>query len=580
LILRYFTWKEWAYTAVCAIFVIIQVYLDLRIPEYMTTITNALMNGEPSSVITGYGKDMLICAFVSLIVSLTGSVMATLAATSLCRLLRKRLFDKVGEFTPEDVDRFSVDSLITRSTNDVSQIQQFITRAMQTVILVPIISVWALMKMSDAEWEWTAVTAVGVVIMIISMGSIIWYTRPKFKRIPKLTDRINHYSLEHLTGVRVVRAYNAERFQEEKFGEASDAMLDNAISIWKANSLMPALSSGINNFLTLAIYWTGIMLISVTSDYDHQTLLFSNMIVFSSYALQILGAFMRLTLMIQFSARAMASSGRVQELLSYEPVIKDGSYTGEGTEPGTIEFEHVDFSYPGTDYEALHDITFKVNRGERVAIIGSTGSGKSTLVSLILRFHKSSSGTVKVNGIDVSEYKRTELNSQISYVPQVNTIFTGTVEYNVNYGSTSSERDYDDVRMAEHIAQATEFIDDLEGKESYEITEEGHNLSGGQRQRLSIARAICKDAPIWILDDPFSALDFMTDSNLRASMEEHRGGPTKILVAQRVGTIMDSDRIIVLDEGRIIGMGKHEELMESCPIYREIAISQMTEGTY
>ena len=579
MILKYFTWKEWAYTAVCGFFVIVQVYLDLRIPEYMTVITDAIMNHSPVDVVYGYGADMVICALVSMVVSFLATIMSVLAATSLCRSLRQRLFDKVGEFTPQDVENFSVDSLITRSTNDVTQVQQFIVRAMQTVIRVPIISVWALVKISGSEWEWTAVTAAGVIIMVVLMGSIIWYTRPRFKRVPKLTDSINHFSLEHLTGIRVVRAYNAESFQEKNFKEASDALKDNSINIWKKAGLLPGISGGINNLLTVAIYWLGIVLIS-GSEPSHQTVLFSDMIVFSSYAGQILNAFMRLAMLIQYSARAMESSRRIQELINYAPCIEDGSYLGDGTDPGTVEFDHVCFEYPGTGAEVLHDISFRIERGQTVAIMGATGSGKSTLMNLILRFYRATEGKVTVSGVDVNEYDRRNLYRQVSYVPQVNTIFTGTVEHNVNYGSTSAERDMDDIRMAESIAQASEFVDELEGRESFHITEEGRNLSGGQRQRISIARAVCKDAPIWILDDPFSALDFLTDKKLRSSIEIERKDPTKILVAQRVGTVMNSDLIIVLDEGRIVGKGKHDELMRDCQIYREMAISQMTEGTY
>ncbi len=577
MIIRYFTWKEWGFTALCVVFVIFQAYLDLRIPEYMTVITDAIMDNENPSVITGYGAEMMLCSILSITASLLGTMMAVRAATSLCYLLREKLFDKVSEFTPGDVDRFSVDSLITRSTNDVSQIQQFLTRSMQTLILVPVITAWALMKISGSEWEWTAVTAAGVVITVLSIALVVWKTRPGYKRIPVLTDRINHHALEHLTGLRVVRAYNAERFQERKFEESSDDMMDNSLRIWRVSSITPTLSSGISNFLMLAIYWLGILLLSGTADHDHQVLLFSDMIVFSAYAIQILNAFMKLGMMIQFSSRAFASIGRVNELLGYGPAIPDGTYEGIGDENGTVEFQNVSFTYPGTDVEVLHDVSFKIDRGETVAIMGATGAGKSTLVNLIMRFYKCTEGRVLVNGVDVLEYDRKALNSQISFVPQTNTIFTGTIEFNINYGSTAPERDMDDIHMAESIAQASEFIDNLEGNESFELTEEGRNLSGGQRQRISIARAICKDAPIWILDDPFSALDFITDSRLRSAIREYRDAPTKVFVAQRVGTVMDSDKIIVLDEGRIVGIGSHEELMKSCELYREVAESQLSE---
>ena len=578
-IVRYFTWKEWGFTALCVVFVIFQAYLDLRIPEYMTVITDAIMENESPSVITGYGAEMMLCSFLSIAASLLGTMMAVRAATSLCYLLREKLFDKVSEFTPGDVDRFSVDSLITRSTNDVSQIQQFLTRSMQTLILVPVITAWALMKISGSEWEWTAVTAAGVVITVLSIALVVWKTRPGYKRIPVLTDRINHHALEHLTGLRVVRAYNAERFQERKFEESSDDMMDNSLRIWRVSSITPTLSSSISNFLMLAIYWLGILLLSGTTDHDHQVLLFSDMIVFSAYAVQILNAFMKLGMMIQFSSRAFASIGRVNELLDYDPAIPDGTYDGKGDESGTVEFQNVSFTYPGTDVEVLHDVSFKIERGETVAIMGATGAGKSTLVNLIMRLYKCTEGRVLVNGVDVLEYDRKALNSQISFVPQTNTIFTGTIEFNINYGSTAPERDMDDIHMAESIAQASEFIDNLEGNESFELTEEGRNLSGGQRQRISIARAVCKNAPIWILDDPFSALDFITDSRLRSAIREYREAPTKVFVAQRVGTVMDSDKIIVLDEGRIVGIGSHEELMRDCELYREVAESQLSEVT-
>ena len=579
MIVRYFTWKEWGFTALCVVFVIFQAYLDLRIPEYMTVITDAIMDNESPSVITGYGAEMMLCSILSIAASLLGTMMAVGAATSLCCLLRERLFDKVSEFTPGDVDRFSVDSLITRSTNDVSQIQQFLTRSMQTLILVPVITAWALMKISGSEWEWTAVTAVGVVITVLSIALVVWKTRPGYKRIPVLTDRINHHALEHLTGLRVVRAYNAERFQERKFEESSDDMMDNSLRIWRVSSITPTLSSSISNFLMLAIYWLGILLLSGTADHDHRVLLFSDMIVFSAYAVQILNAFMKLGIMIQFSSRAFASIGRVNELLDYDPAIPDGTYDGKGDESGTVEFQNVSFTYPGTDVEVLHDVSFKIERGETVAIMGATGAGKSTLVNLIMRLYKCTEGRVLVNGVDVLEYDRKALNSQISFVPQTNTIFTGTIEFNINYGSTAPERDMDDIHMAESIAQASEFIDNLEGNESFELTEEGRNLSGGQRQRISIARAVCKDAPIWILDDPFSALDFITDSRLRSAIREYREAPTKVFVAQRAGTVMDSDKIIVLDEGRIVGIGSHEELMRDCELYREVAESQLSEVT-
>ncbi len=580
MILRFFGWKDWLATAICAAFVIIQVFLDLRIPEYMMVITQAIMDDESSSVIYGYGLEMIACALLSMGVSIMASISSVWAATSLCHTLRRKQFEMVGRFTPQDISRFSVDSLITRSTNDVNQVQQFITRAMQTLIRAPVITIWAVVKIIDYEWQWTAVMIIGVVILLLLMSYVILWTRPRFKRIPKLTDRINHYALEHLTGLRVVRAYNAERFQEKEFSDASNELTDNSISIWTRASLLPSMTNGITNLMNMLIYIVGIVLITATDSPDHQALLFSEMIVFSSYATQILIAFVRLAMMIQFSSRALESSRRIQELVGYEPCIKDGDFDGEQPEPGVIEFDHVDFTYPGTDVPVLKDLSFRIEQGQTVAIMGTTGSGKSTIIDLIMRFYTATSGSVKVGGIDVKDYKRHALSSAISYIPQNSKVFTGTIESNVNFGSTSSVRSYEDIRRAESMAQAVGFIDDMEGQEGFYVTEEGKNLSGGQRQRLTIARGICKDAPIWLLDDPFSALDFKTDKDLRTAIEKEHKGQTKLLVAQRVGTVMNSDLIIMLDEGRIIGSGKHADLMRTCPLYRELAVSQMTEGTY
>ena len=577
-IIRYFTRKDWTLVAVCAAFVVMQVYLDLLIPDYMTVITEAIATGEPPSVIYGYGGEMLLCAFLSIAVSFIASMAAARAAISLCRTLRLRLFDKVAEFSPEDVHRFSVDSLITRSTNDVTQVQNFVAQALSVVIKVPVLSVWAILKMAGAEWEWTAVTAAGVLFMVAFMAVIIWWTRPRYKLIPVLTDHINHYAQEHLTGIRVVRAYNAERFQEAKFAKASIDMMDNAVYIWNRASLTPAVSAGVSNLLTVAIYWTGVVLIAGTSATEHQTLLLSQMIVFSSYATLILNAFMRLAFLIQFSARALESSRRVQQLIEYEPTIEDGSF--EGGSGGTVEFDHVTFSYPGSDSLVLEDVSFSVRGGQTVAVMGATGSGKSTLVKLIMRAYRATSGTIRVDGVDVNDYRQRCLNSKISYVPQTNVVFSGTVGENINYGDTSSQRTLGDVRRAERVAQASEFVDALPGREDYRTDEDGHNLSGGQRQRISIARAVCRDAELWILDDPFSALDFSTDRNLRAAMREECPGRTKIIVAQRVGTVMDADLIVVLDRGRVVGKGRHDELMETCQIYRDLAVSQMAEGTF
>ena len=578
MILKYMQKRDWITTFLCIFFIVIQIYLDLRIPEYMSGITEAIGSSEPPSVIWGYGVEMILCAVISFIISLLAGILAVITSASLCRTMRKRMFSNVSRFTPEDVSRFSVDSLITRCSNDVMQLQNFIAQALQVIVKTPIISVWALVKISGAEWQWTVVTATGVIILAILISFIIISTRPKYRKIPELTDNINHYALEHLTGLRVVRSYNAERFQEEKFEEASIEMMENSIYIWKRGSFMPALSSGTSNFLTLAIYWTGIILIASSTDQAYNLVLFSNMIVFSSYAIQVIGSFLQLSFLIQTSARALASSKRVNELLHYEPIIIDGEYDGEGVEPGTIEFEHVDFRYPGSDHDVLKDISFKVGKGQTLAVVGATGSGKSTIISLILRSYLASAGTVLVDGMDVKGYSHSSLFDRISYVPQTSTVFTGTIEDNVNYGSTSKYRDIEDVRRALEVAQASDFVMELSEKESFKVSEGGHNLSGGQKQRITIARAICKRGEFCILDDPFSALDMSTDKRLRKALAEECVGTTNIIVTQRISTVVDADIIIVLDEGHIVGKGRHGELLQACPQYRDMAMSQMVEG--
>ncbi len=567
--------RDWATAVLCAALILVQVYLDLRIPEYMNDITLAISNGDSTDTVFGYGKDMVFCALASLCISLGASLFAAMTAASLCRSLRIKMFDKVGSFSPEDISLFSVDSLITRSTNDIAQIQNFIAQGLQVVVKTPVLTVWAVCKISGAEWQWTLATITGITMLTLIIGLILYYTYPKYKRVPVITDRINKSAMEHLTGLRVVRAFNAEHYQEEKFADASIEMMDNCIYIWKRSSLLPATSSGMGNFLTLAIYWTGMVLISQTSDHAAQTIMFSNMIVFSSYTIQVLNSFMSLAFLFQISPRALASSKRIQEVIRHEPSIQDGTYDGPGDDPGSVEFENVSFSYPGTDRKVLHGISFSLRRGETLAIIGATGSGKTTLVKLILRFYRAGSGTVRVNGMDVNDYRLDRLNSEISYVAQSNTVFSGTIESNVNYGSTSSDRTSDDIQEALDIAQASEFVGDLPEKEGTAVTENGKNLSGGQRQRIGIARAVCKKADICILDDPFSALDFRTDLMLRRALSRSYGESTKIIVSQRVGTVMECDRIMVLDEGRIIGLGTHEELLKTCPKYLDLAVSQM-----
>ncbi len=565
--------------AVCVAFVVAQVFLDLQIPRYMDDMTVSLQKGSSVDVITGFGWRMALCAVLSLLASMGAGYAASKVGAMMSKDLRACLFDKIKVFTPQDVQRFPTASLITRTTNDVIQVQVFVAQALNILVRAPIMGAWALVRISAGSWEWSAATVAGMLMMVASIGYILWVTRPRYQAIPALTDDINRHTQEHIESVRVVRAYNAERFQERTFARTSESLRDNDLFIWRRTSLLPPISMGVSDFVTLAIFWLGTSIISGTTGIGERQQLFSDMIVFSSYAIQVLAAFMMVATLVQTSPRALASSKRIQETLSYEPAIPDGTLRDDGTRRGEVEFRNVSFTYPGTDAEVLHDISFKAERGQTVAIIGSTGSGESTPVNLIPRLYLPDSGEVLVDGLDVRLYERRALNSKFGYVPQANAVFAGTVRSNIDFGDSPEDGRDGAAEEALEMAMAMEFVSGMENGIDSEIQQSGRNLSGGQRQRLSIARAIRRNPEIFLMDDSFSALDFKTDKEVRKALRSRMRDSTFIIVAQRVGTIMDADLIIVLDEGRIVGRGRHQELMESCGIYREIAVSQMTEGT-
>lgn len=578
MIIKYLSRREWSLFAVSVALIVFQVFLDLRIPEYMSEITFALQNGTSTNVILECGAGMLACALLSLVASLSSGYLIADVAASMSRTLRLKMLDQVQRFSPEDVDRFSVASLITRSTNDISQVQQFVGRALQVTVKSPILAVWAILKISGSAWEWTVATAVAVVVLTSVILLVIWKSMKYYQRIQELTDSVNRETRESITGVRVIRAYNADGFQAKKFDSASDDLLRNNLSVLHIMFPMFTMTSVVTNFLTLSIYWIGAGLIVATENVEEQMMLFSDMIVFSSYAIQVLRAFVMVTEIIRGYPRASVSAKRIEEVIEREPRIQDGDSEG-GDRSGEIEFRNVSFRYPENDAEVLRDVSFKIGRGQTLAIIGPTGCGKSTVVKLMQRIYDADSGNVIVDGVDVREYRRESLESKFSYVPQTSIIFTGTVRDNVNYGDTSEDRSDDDVWRALEAAQATEFVKEMrEGLDSV-VSQQGKNLSGGQRQRISIARAVCRRAEICILDDSFSALDFKTDKAVRKALKKELAGHTVIMVAQRIGSIMDADVIVVLDQGRVVGTGTHKELMESCELYREIAVSQMTEGT-
>ena len=576
MILKYFRKRDWALTAALVVFIICQVYLDLEIPGYMNDITYAIQTGSGTDVVKEYGTDMVLCAFLSLGFSVAAGFCATNIAASLGRTLRERQFDRVQEFSMQDMDRFSAASLITRSTNDVYHLMVFTARGLQIVIKSPILATWALLKISGKNWEWTAATAAAVVVLVAVVAVTMWYTVPRFKKIQWLTDGINRATRENLDGIRVIRAYNAEEYQQKKFDKANDDLLENNVANAHAMAPMHPITSSLNNFLTLAIYWIGAGLIAAAGSTGDKMVLFSDMIVFSSYAMQVVSAFMLMIGIIRGLPRAMVAASRVEEVIEAEPSIKDGGFDGVTDAEGEVEFRDVSFSYPDAEGPAIEKVSFKVGKGQTLAIIGPTGSGKSTLVNLIPRFYDATGGQVLVDGIDVREYDQKALRRRIGYVPQSAVIFSGSVEYNVNYGDTSADRTEDDVRKALEIAQGIDFVEKMEGGMDGHVSQYGRNVSGGQKQRICIARAVCKRPEILIFDDTFSALDFKTDLALRESLKRETAGTTNIIVAQRIGTIMDADRIIVLDKGKVVGDGTHDRLMKECGIYRDIAMSQMT----
>jgi len=573
----YFTKKDWAYVALCTACIVFQVYLDLKIPEFMNEITYAVQTGTGSELVARDGYRMLSCALLSLAASVGAGFFAAKFSASFVRTLRHRMFAKVQELSSQDISEISAASLVTRSTNDPYQLQNFFGRSVQILVKSPILAVWAVLKMSGAEWQWTAITVVGVLIIAATIASVMWCVMKLFRRIQWLKDDVNREVRENLTGSKVVRAYNAQEYRLSKFDEASSALLDNNVRIFSRMAPMAGISSTVINVMTIGIYWTGALIITGVSDQDDKFRLFSDMVVFSSYALQVMSAFMMLTGIIRGFPSAKVAYGRMTDVIERERGVPEGDFDGDTGIGGTIEFRNVTFTYPGRKTPALENVSFKIKRGQTLAVLGSTGSGKSTLVKLILRQYDPDFGQILVDGKDVREYTRRALYSRLGYVPQTPVIFTGSVEYNVNFGETAPYRTREDVWRALEIAQADGFVRNLPEGLDAELSQYGRNVSGGQKQRITIARAVCKDPETLLLDDSFSALDFKTDKALRQALRERMGGTTKVVVAQRVGTVMDADLIIVLDDGKAVGTGTHDDLMRNCVLYRDTARAQMEE---
>ena len=580
-VLKTLKWREWLYAAVAVGFIVLQVWLDLKMPDYMSQITQLAVMSDAANMpeIWKNGGLMLACALGSAVSSVAVGFFAARIAASVSFRLRSRVFDKVEGFSMEEINKFSTASLITRTTNDIMQVQMLISMGLQVVIKAPILAVWAVCKILTHNWQWSVVTAAAVVIMAVMMLFILIVVFPKFRRVQKLTDNLNSVTRENLTGVRVVRAYNAEKYQEKKFEDANLELTKTQLFTSRAMAVLAPVMTMIMSGLTLAIYWIGAYLIDSLPTAAERSELFGQMAAFSGYAMQVVVAFMMLAMIFIIMPRAMVSVKRIGEVLDTESTIKDGTLTAspEGSPVGTVEFRNVSFKYPDAGEYVLRDISFKAEKGQTVAFIGSTGSGKSTAINLVPRFYDATEGEVLVDGVNVKDYTLRALHDKIGYVPQRAVMFSGTVESNVAYGEKEgTEYTLDDVKDAVRVAQGTDFIEKKDDTYRAHVAQGGTNFSGGQKQRLAIARAVCRRPEIYIFDDSFSALDYKTDRQLRTALKEETGEATSLIVAQRIGTIRDADLIIVLDEGKVVGKGTHDELMQSCEVYREIAYSQLS----
>ena len=580
-IVRYLSKAEIGQMLVALVSIVGQIWLDLTLPDYMADITQLVETpgSEMHDIWVAGGKMLLVSLGSAACAVVTGYIAARVGA-SFSQRLRSLEFKKVESFGPAEMSRFSTASLITRSTNDITQIQMFITMGLMMIVKAPIMAVWAVCKIAGKGFDWTLATGIAVAILLAVIAVIMHFVMPKFKAMQRLTDNINLVARENLTGLRVVRAYNAEGYQEVKFTKANKELTDTQLFTNRSMAIMMPLMNTVMNGLMLAVYWIGAYLIDAADLTDKLTT-FSNMVVFSSYSVQVIMSFLLLSMVFVLWPRADVSAQRVLEVIDTEPLVTDGTHTeGKPGRSGEIEFRNVSFTYPDSREAMLEGISFSAKKGQTVAFIGSTGSGKSSLINLVPRFYDATQGEVLVDGVDVRDYTLKALRDKIGYVPQQSFLFKGTIASNVSYGDKSGGADADmaNVRQACEVAQATEFIAKKDNAYESSIAQGGSNVSGGQKQRLSIARAVYRHPEILIFDDSFSALDFKTDRAVRDALEREAKDSTKLIVAQRIGTIMNADRIIVLDDGKVVGQGTHKELMDNCEVYRQIAQSQLSEN--
>ena len=578
-IFKQFNKKDWGLIFVVAILIVFQVWLDLKLPDYMSEITRILQSeGYIIKDILVQGGYMLLCAFGSLGSAVIVGYITSFISADFSMNLRRRIFKKVEDFGMTEIKKFETSSLITRTTNDVTQLEMLVAMGMQMIIKSPVMCVWAITKIINKNVEWSLIVLSGVVILLVTIGILLKIVYPRFEKVQKLIDKVNGVTRENVTGIRVVRAFNAEEYQENKFDKVNNDLTNMQLFNQKCFAILDPIMNIVMHFLTLGIYFIGAYLIEAAHMVDKITL-FSNMVVFSSYGMQVIMSFLMLAMIFMILPRASVSAKRINEVLDEELSLKDGTLDGnEALEVGTVEFKNVSFKYPDASEYVLKNISFKVNKGETVAFIGSTGSGKSTLINLIPRFYDATEGEVLIDGINIKDYKLKELHNKIGYVPQKAVMFTGSVKSNVGYGSVNGTKPtLGKIKEALDVAQASSFVKDMDGECEAHIAQGGTNVSGGQKQRLSIARAIARDPEIYIFDDSFSALDFKTDATLRHTLKEYTKDATSIIVAQRIGTIINADKIVVLNEGECVGIGTHKELLKSCKIYNEIALSQLSK---
>ncbi|MBT1181363.1 ABC transporter ATP-binding protein [Bifidobacterium sp. CP2] len=583
-IMKYLSKGEVGQMLIALVSIVGQVFLDLKLPDYMSDITTLVETpGSEMADIWIAGGKMLLVSLGSVACAVVTGFIAARVGASFSQRLRSLEFGKVESFGPAEMGRFSTASLITRSTNDITQIQMFITVGLQLIVKSPIMAVWAIMKIAGDGLEWTLATAIATVVLLAAIGVLMALVMPKFKAMQRLADDINLVARENLTGLRVVRAYNAENYQEAKFTKANTNLTETQLFTNRAMAVMMPLMNSVMNGLMLAVYWIGAYLIDA-ADLTDKLDVFSNMVVFSSYSVQVIMSFLLMSMVFVLWPRADVSAQRVMEVLDTDPLVKDGPGAPAASDAprGEVEFRDVSFTYPDSREPMLEHVSFKATRGQTVAFIGSTGSGKSTLVNLVPRLYDATEGQVLVDGVDVRDYTLKDLRDRIGYVPQKSILFKGTVASNIAYGDEPDGRDATAgetarIREAADVAHATEFVDRMDGGFDAPIAQGGSNVSGGQKQRLSIARAVHRDPEILVFDDSFSALDFKTDREVRDALASHAKDATKLIVAQRIGTIMSADLIVVLDDGKVVGEGTHKELLETCEVYRQIAESQLSQ---